>query len=497
MGVKNVFNVGIDLGKKSKHVAVVVDNLAKEIGKPFKFNTTAEGIESLIDYLKSIVPEENSFRFIMEPTPTWRLIGTYLLGLGYEVCLVGQAETHDLRKALDRHKRTDRQDALTLARVPFVMPEKIHPAAIPPDEKWDALYRAVKKEQKTAGKIAATKQAVLELAEESIPGITNLIPDLSESLAKIIYADYLDPRKIASFTHETLRIELEQKLGKNIDDITVEPLITLSQEALKLHRFGYISLDSIHEEIHEELMVLSALEMRQQKLQSKNYELYESLDPEKHILSIPGIGKILAPVFLVLSFTVAGMDNSKKLRSYAGFVPNVAKSGLSDKKGTKMTKAGPSWLKRAVFLAAEVARRTDPQLSLVYYRSMTQKGNHHTKAVCEVGVHLLDRVFHVLKNDVSYELRSPEGLPISKEEAQRIIRSRYIVPEEVRKSRRSRKREALGVRDDNRRQLPARQLSSDNKTNTSQITKSSDLELIGAVLGKTFLEKIKKQLDIA
>jgi len=492
-----VLTVGVDLGKKSKHVAVVVDDLAKEIGKPFKFNTSAEGIESLIDYLKSIKPGENNFRFIMEPTPTWRLIGTYLRGLGYEVCLVGQAETHDLRKALDRHKRTDRLDALTLARVPYVMPEKIHAAAIPPDEKWDALYRGVKKEKKMAGMIAAMKQAILELAEESIPGVTRVIPDISEPLAKLIYSDYLDPRKIASFSYESFRTELEEKLGRNIDGSKVESLISLSREALKLHRFGYISLDSISEELHEELMVLNALEIGQQKLQLKNYELYNSLDPNNHILSIPGIGKVLAPVFLVLSFIVAGMDNSKKLRSYAGFVPNVSKSGLSDKKGTKMTKAGPGWLKRAVFLAADVARRTDPQLSMVYYRSMTEKGNHHTKAVCEVGVHLLDRVFRVLKNDVPYELRSPEGFPISKAESQEIIRSRYIVPEEVRKSRRNRKREAFDIRDDTRRQLPARQPSSTIKNTTSQCVKSSQPEVIGKVLKNSLPEKVKKQLDIA
>jgi phosphopantetheine adenylyltransferase len=200
MEVKGVFTVGIDLGKKSKYVAVVVDDLAREIGKPYKFNTSAEGIESLIDYLKSIAPGENSFRFIMEPTPTWRLIGTYLIGLGYEICLVSQSETHDLRKALDRHKKTDRLDALTLARLPFVMPERIHAAAIPPDDKWDALYRGVKKEHKTAGKIVETKQAILELAEESIPGVTNVFPDPSEPLANLVYSEYLNPRKIVSLS---------------------------------------------------------------------------------------------------------------------------------------------------------------------------------------------------------------------------------------------------------------------------------------------------------
>jgi len=436
----------------------------------------------------------------MEPTPTWGLIGTYLFGLGYEVCLVSQSEAHDLRKVLDRHKKTDRLDALTLARLPFVMPERIHAAAIPPDEKWDALYRGVKKEHKTAGRFVETKQAILELlelAEESIPGVAHVFPDPSEPLAHLVYSEYMDPRKIVSFSFEDLKMEMEEKIGRSIDGNKVSSLIELSREALKLHRFGYINLTNICEELQEELTILDALEMRQKKLQTKNYHLYKILDPNELILSIPGIGKILAPAFLALSFIIAGMDNPKKLRSYSGFVPNVSKSGLSEKKGTKMTKAGPGWLKRASFLAADVARRTDPQLALVYFRSMTQKGNHHTKAVCEVVPHLLDRVFHVLKKGVPYELRSPEGYPVRKDEAQEIIRSRYIVPEETRKRRRNRRREALDVRDDAQRQLPARQPSSINKLTTARSIESSEPDVIGDILAKSLFKEIKKRIDIA
>jgi len=41
MEVQDVLAVGIDLGKKSKHVAVAVDEMGRELGKPYKFNTSA------------------------------------------------------------------------------------------------------------------------------------------------------------------------------------------------------------------------------------------------------------------------------------------------------------------------------------------------------------------------------------------------------------------------------------------------------------------------
>lgn len=119
--------------------------------------------------------------------------------------------------------------------------------------------------------------------------------------------------------------------------------MALAKEALKLHRFSAVDLDDVQAEIQEEMAVLAALVLRQKRLQRKNCALYQKLDPGGLLRSLPGIGEVLAPAFLALAFIVEKMGASRQLRSYAGFVPQVSASGQSERKGTRMTKAGPAW----------------------------------------------------------------------------------------------------------------------------------------------------------
>ncbi|MGB9868191.1 MAG: IS110 family transposase [Bacillota bacterium] len=454
-----MITVGIDLARKGKHLAIAVDETARQVGAPFSFKTRADDLERLVEHVKNLLPGQELLRFVMEPTPTWRIVAGYLKGMGHEVYLVTQTEAHDMRKVLGRHQKTDCRDALALARLAFVNPEKLHPAPVAPSQEWDALYRGVKKEHRLANRIMETKQVILELAEECIPGIAELFPDPAAPLDGEIYRSYCDPRKLVRFSAELLKRELETKLSNQTVDVTkISSLLALAREALKLHRLAAISLADVQEELQEEMAILEALTSRQKRLQRKNYALYQKLDPSGVIMSIPGIGEVLAPLFLVLTPIVRRMNNPKQLRSYAGFVPQVNSSGQSDKKGTRMSKAGPAWLKRGAYLAAEIARRWDPQLAMVYFRSMMVKGNHHTKALCEVVVHLLDRVFRVLKTGEPYELRTPEGKPIGRAEARQLIEQFYTVPENVRRRRRNKRpnsERGLDIRDGAHRHLPA------------------------------------------
>lgn len=103
-----------------------------------------------------------------------------------------------------------------------------------------------------------------------------------------------------------------------------------------------------------------------------------------------------------------------------------------------MTKAGPAWLKRGAYLAANAARLADPQLATVYHRCMVEKGFSHTKALCVVVPHLLDRVFRILRDCRPYEFRDQDGVPLSKAEARARVRN-LAVPEDVRRRLRKRR----------------------------------------------------------
>jgi hypothetical protein len=113
-----------------------------------------------------------------------------------------------------------------------------------------------------------------------------------------------------------------------------------------------------------------------------------------------------------------------------------------EKKGLRITHAGPDLIKKYAYIDAEVARQWDPQIAAIYYDQMAHKGKHHVQAVCCCATHLLDRVRAVLRDGRPYELRDVDGTPVTWQEARAIIAERYQVPEEVRKRSSKRARQA-------------------------------------------------------
>jgi len=104
-----------------------------------------------------------------------------------------------------------------------------------------------------------------------------------------------------------------------------------------------------------------------------------------------------------------------------------------------MTKAGPAIMRWALFQTGHIGHSHDPQLARVYYREMVHNGKNHMQAMGAVMSHMSARVLAVLREDKPYELRDIDCRPISREEARKIILTRYQVPEEIRKERRRRK----------------------------------------------------------
>jgi len=97
---------------------------------------------------------------------------------------------------------------------------------------------------------------------------------------------------------------------------------------------------------------------------------------------------------------------------------------------------GGNRIKRALYLAADAARRVDPGLAAVYWRLMVRKGHHHKQALCAVATRLVNRIGKVLRTGGAYELRDTDGTPISVAEGRAIVAERFGVPAEIRTARR-------------------------------------------------------------
>ncbi len=167
---------------------------------------------------------------------------------------------------------------------------------------------------------------------------------------------------------------------------------------------------------------------------------YREVVPEDHLGTLNGLGAVTAPTLLAAVGTPQRFRSQAAFRGWTGIVPHARQSAQSDAKGLTMTKAGPRRVKLALYQAAEVARRWDPQLAKIYYDQMVHKGKPHYKAIGAVMSHLASRVHMILTEQRDYVLRDVDGREITSREARTIIQTKYQVPATIRAERRTSRR---------------------------------------------------------
>lgn len=207
----------------------------------------------------------------------------------------------------------------------------------------------------------------------------------------------------------------------------------------------------LQDEIDRELRLMEAEEAEVEALDQRIEELYRALHPSDNLRTIPGVGEHTAPVFVANIGDPARFPGQSEFANWTGVVPAAKQSSNVESKGLRMTKAGPATVKWALYQAAQIGRRWDPQLASVYYGQMVHHGKNHKQAMGAVMSHIAARVFAVLREDRPYELKDTEGKAINVLAAKDLIMARYRIPEDIRQERRrskGRKGDAPGLQNE-------------------------------------------------
>ena len=133
----------------------------------------------------------------------------------------------------------------------------------------------------------------------------------------------------------------------------------------------------------------------------------------KLLCSIPGIGFKLAFTIWTEIGDVNRFNSSKKLVAFSGLDPKIRQSGHCLNNQGKLTKRGSPHLRRALFIAAGVARRFDPELK-DYYEKKRNEGKRYTVAVCAVARKLVNRIYAVWTRQLPYVKREIPVLNMQK-----------------------------------------------------------------------------------
>lgn len=87
--------------------------------------------------------------------------------------------------------------------------------------------------------------------------------------------------------------------------------------------------------------------------------------------------------------------------AYTGLDPRVKQSGALLKRNTRLTKRGSPYLRRALYLAAAAAERSDPELKATYDKKRAE-GKRYKQATIVVARRIITRVYAVWKRQTPY-----------------------------------------------------------------------------------------------
>lgn len=139
------------------------------------------------------------------------------------------------------------------------------------------------------------------------------------------------------------------------------------------------------------IAVFQAVEDAIKQAQAELYKsLQDSADGEvfTRLQTIPGIGPFVAACLIGEIQDMVRFKRSKQLIAYVGLDPRIRQSGHTLNSIGRLSKRGSPHARRAIFIAANVARRFDPGCK-VYYEKKRSEGKSYTVATCAVARRLL------------------------------------------------------------------------------------------------------------
>lgn len=439
-------HIGLDLGVKSRSKVYITDQAGEKVRSEFYIWNIPEDLDCMMK--KALEgTSQVSLDLTMEPTNSaWFGVAIYLQRKYPKVKIyrVKAEKVQDLRKFYRKHTKTDSLDAKTLAKMPVVDADSLQEVYVRPKDIL-ALNTRCKQRQRLVKDAARKKNSICDQIELGFPYLIDCFSSKFTTPFVLFCERYANPFKVRRLGKDKL-VEVLPKLGFRQDVYTLaENIYQRAEEACTL--FGgersVVDYKDLQDRICSELRIFKLLQKEIDKVDKRVKELYQICFPTKRLNSIPGIADTLGADLSSIIGDAERFSSGRSAVGYFGFYPKQDSSGLSSKKGLKMTKAGPNIAKKDLYLAANTARLIDPELGKIYYEQMVVHGNPHTKAVCKVARALVSRILRVMKEDRDYVIYDLEGSPISKEEGRKIVKEKFSVPQKVRQRLSNRKRMPL------------------------------------------------------
>ena len=412
----NDFVVGIDVSSEFSIVAMLEPD-GSLIRKPFRIEHNPSGFHKLLEILRK--EEERLNRkpiYFVESTGIFHLpLFFFLRSNDLEGFVLNPLSVHSTRNFDLRKVKNDAKDAEAIARLAKYQDVKL---SLVPEPQILALRMMAREYFSLSDMLTEMKNRLCTDLYLLFPGYLDVFSNPFGKASLALLRRCPSPRDILSADRSSLSEMISQCSRKGLDwaNKKVDKLLEISSLAQSMPSdFSVLSM-----KIHFHLDGIENLQNSLKGIESKLREMVDSSDfPEKirkriELLdNMPGVGFMTAVTLIAEIGDFDMFKSPKAFTAFFGLDPSVNQSGKFTGDRNRISKRGTRFGRRVLFTVALSSIRTtrngdaiNPVLRDYYAKKCVNK----KKKVALVAVmhKLLHYIFAVLRDEKSFEIRSPE-----------------------------------------------------------------------------------------
>ena len=357
--------VGIDVSK-SKSTVAILNGDGSIRAKPFNVRHTADELLALVNYIKgtSEVPT-----ILMEPTSHYHYpILKAFQEANLPVCLINPYQMKKYGDTALRKAKTDKRDSLRIAQYALEKSYSLIPYT-PSDQKYEDLRFLSRQYSQRISTLTGNKVQLLDLLDQTMPGITSLLPLKSRDPDNCVLLRFV--KRFKSF-------DMIRKMGKTRFLESFQILVRktkgrpASTKGLRIYELALNSVttrgDNPLTAMTQEQCValISTSQKAADEINLQMRTIAETLPEYKVLRSMAGVGDRLGPVILAEIGDVRRFHSGKALNAYAGNDAPPYQSGQFESRNRHISKRGNPALRKACFEVMQALKLTKPQDDPVY-----------------------------------------------------------------------------------------------------------------------------------
>lgn len=388
-----MYFVGIDIAKRH-HEACIIDSAGQSQGKTLRFPNTQAGGQKLIQWMQHVDPDLSSTEVALEATGHyWLALHSFLRKHGVKVQVINPIQSDAFRNMYIRQTKNDTKDAFIIAEV--LRFGRYTTTELGSDE-IVALRQLSRFRFSLVDSISDLKRQVISVLDMLFPEYERLFSDLFGKTSSELLMEYTTPEEILAVDTEELAAFMAKHSRNRLGLDKAEELKSAAASSFGIDT----ALDAYRLQLR---LLLQQIRFTEEQLESLDAEIEKRLKSmDTNLVMIPGIGPVLAAAILGEIGDISRFPTGVKLVAFAGIDPTVRSSGEFTGTHNRMSKRGSPYLRRAIWLAANVAKMHNPILRDFYEQKRAQ-GKHHLAATGAVARKMTYIIHAVLRDKKPYE----------------------------------------------------------------------------------------------